>query len=149
MRGIQHKTSVVGPYFRCMKTMAKFQAIRCEEARSIQEVLKVRELFSEVGKTGSFCRNEGVHIRTTVRKKHANDRLKDPFLSQHAFFLEDALLESTTVLGKVYSIFSFEKHHDLYQGISMQLRECKFWFLGPNILMIKLCRAVEQWKPLI
>lgn len=45
MSGLRHRMSVRVPRIRCMSTIAEFQAIWFEEARSIQDTLKVQKCF--------------------------------------------------------------------------------------------------------
>lgn len=112
MSGIRHRTSVRRPCNRCMSIMADFQAIRCQEARSIPDTLEVRKYCSELAETDSSCHDERVRVHVSLGRKNANDRLKELSHSPSSTFSEVSELVSTSVPGKVYDIFEFEPLHN-------------------------------------
>lgn len=66
--------------------MAYFQAIRLEEALSIQGTLEVQKHFSELAPAECFFYYEGVHIHLSLKRNYENDRLKDLSLLRNASF---------------------------------------------------------------
>lgn len=65
--------------------MIDFEAIRCEEGRSIQDTEEVQKGFSEPGQVGSSYQGAEVYLQTTERRKNAIDHFKDLSLSERVF----------------------------------------------------------------
>lgn len=105
---IQQEISVRRPCIRCMSAMADFRTIRFEEARSILDTLEVQKCCSKLAQVGSICHGKSVYVRTSLGKKNANDHLRYLSLSQNTSFLENLLLATTSIPGKVHNIFGFE-----------------------------------------
>lgn len=103
---------------------------------------------SELAQTGSLCHDVGVHVHTSLKINNANNHLKDLSSSQNASFMEDSLLASTSVLGKVYDIYGSEMLHSLHLYIPMLLKECTCKLFGSDRAVTKPSRVVVQRRPL-
>lgn len=147
MSGLRLEMSVRWPCLWCIGTMEGFQAIRCEEAWSIQDTLEKQKCFPELGQASSLCRDEGAHVYTTEGKKIAKDRLKDLFLFQNAFFGEESQNASITILCNAYNIFRFELLQNQHLGISKMLKNFFRW-MWPKTLNPSNSRCSQKFYTL-
>lgn len=148
MSGMQHKASVRTRFIRCMSTVAEIQANQCDKAQSILDTLEVQKFCSELAQADIFCPNKGVDIHMSLRKKNANDLLRNRSPTQKAFFSGDSLLASTSVMDKVYNVFGLEPFLNLLLGISKLLKECAFKVPASDRVMKKPGGVLEQRQPL-
>lgn len=58
-----------------MRTMADFQAIRWDEARSIQVTLEKQKCCSELGQASRFCHDQNAHVQKYLEEKNENDQM--------------------------------------------------------------------------